>query len=125
MIGDGCVGRFKKFVDYKTNSECQLIRKSSWKNFEFHDIDTKCYVTSLLLKFLAEKSQNCRFQRFLIRVRSKNITGSVILTSKSTYYTDCSGTFRSYMLCPQDVLYFWFRNLIDDSIRVLTKLSDA
>ena len=75
------------------------MRKCSWENFQFHSIEAKCYVTSFLLRFLAEISQSYRFQRFLVRIRSKILPANVlaklwcVLTSKSTYYIDCLGKF--------------------------------
>ena len=63
-------------------------------------MDAKRCVTSVLLSFLAEKSQNYRFQRFLARIRFKNLPASASVKfvvcsdiQEHLLYTDCSSTF--------------------------------
>ena len=56
-----------------------FIWKCSWWNFQFHNIDAKCGVTSVLLRFLVKKLQNYWFQHFLVRMRFKNLPASVLV----------------------------------------------
>ena len=53
---------------------------------KLHNLNTKCCVTSVLLRFSAKKSQNYRFQWFLVRIYSENLPTSILV--KFVVYSD-------------------------------------
>ena len=80
------VARFKNSLTTKLLAKVNFVIfhkrvflvKLKFHNFNFNFItDAKCCVTSVLLRSIAKKSQNYRFQRFLVRKRSKNLPVSV------------------------------------------------